>query len=149
MPTNLPRRVGWRERVALPDLDLKLVRAKLDTGARTSALGVTELTTRQTPDGQEWADFVVRAGPKAVVIDCSARVVDTREVRDSSGGQTMRPFIETRLVLGAESWVIELGLTARETMRFPMLIGRRGMRGLCIDPAGAYLCGHPAQIQSK
>lgn len=127
----------------MPDLGVHVVRAKLDTGARTSAIGVTKLATRQAPDGQQWAHFVLRAAPRAAAIDCSAPVVDTREVRDSGGRQTMRLFIETRLVLGAENWVIELGLTARETMRFPMLIGRRGMRDLCVDPAGAYLCGRP------
>ncbi|WP_111745917.1 ATP-dependent zinc protease family protein [Salinisphaera orenii] len=137
------RCVGWREYIALPDLETGVMRAKFDTGARTSAIGVMGLTTRIGADGRRWAFFELRPRIKARVIQCSAPLVDERDVRDASGAESARLFIETRLVLGADCWSIELGLAQRETMRFPMLIGRRGMRGICVDPAGGYLRGPP------
>lgn len=138
-----PKRVGWRERVALPDFGINVLRAKMDTGARTSAIGVMDLVIKPDDDARGWAFFKLRPRVRSHAVQCSAPLVDERHVRDARGTELSRLFIKTRLVLGAEIWTIELGLAARETMRFPMLIGRRGMQNLCIDPAAGYLCGRP------
>lgn len=136
-------RVGWRERVALPALGVKSLRAKLDTGARTSAIGVLNPTTCRADDNRRWALFQLRPHSKARLVECAAPVVDERAVRAAGGAESVRLFIQTELMLASEVWSIELGLARRDTMRFPMLIGRRSMSGLCVDPADGYLCGRP------
>ncbi|MEO0998708.1 MAG: RimK/LysX family protein [Pseudomonadota bacterium] len=137
--------VGWREWIALPDLALPRLKAKVDTGARTSALHTFELDPYR--DGGE---LRVRFGmhPKqrnaTEVVYADAAVTDRRTVSDSGGHREERFVITTDVELGGRRWPIELTLTDRDTMLFRMLLGRSAMNGrLCVDPSLSYCCGRP------
>lgn len=135
--------IGWREWLGLPDLGLPAIRAKVDTGARTSALHV-EYSEVELRDGVEWVRFGMRAKRLGRVRDCAAIVTDRREVTDSSGNRTLRLFIRTTVQLGSQCYPIELNLTRRHEMLFPMLLGRTALAGRwTIDPAGSFLQGRP------
>ncbi len=135
-------RVGWREWLALPALDVPAVKAKLDTGARTSALHVVDLETLETQDGLQ-VRFVLHPLRKRPQIErvCQAPVIDQRVVRDSGGHQERRYVIRTPVRLGQRQWPIELTLTNRDNMLFRMLLGRTAMQGLVIDPQQSYRYG--------
>lgn len=139
--------VGWREWVALPEIGLLAVRAKVDTGAATSALHAFDIRTERD-GGALMARFRAKPvhKPAKLVVECVAPVVDEREVTSSSGHSEHRIVIGTQLRLGmkadAPSWDIEVTLTDRRLLRFPMLLGREAMEGyLLVDPAASYLLG--------
>ncbi len=137
--------LGWREWLALPDLGIPAIKAKLDSGARSSALHVEALEEFQR-DGVDWVRFkldpITRSRKRARWVE--ARLSDRREVTDSGGGVSLRPFIRTDVVIGGERLSIEINLTNRRAMLFPMLLGRTAMSGRhCIDPALSYVLGEP------
>ncbi|GIX35164.1 MAG: ribosomal protein S6 modification protein [Lysobacteraceae bacterium] len=133
--------LGWREWLALPDLGLHRVRAKVDTGARSSALHV-ESSRTFTDRGTEWVRFTIRPDSRRDCLEAVAPVHDRRWVTDSGGHRTQRVFIRTTLRLGGRSWPIELNLTGRRGMLFPMLLGRTALAGRCrVDPGGSFLLG--------
>lgn len=138
--------LGWREWLALPDLDIALIKAKVDTGARTSCLH-TFRTEPYTLDGQRRVKFWVHPEQHNLhqVVECDAEVIDERSVTDSGGHKELRLVIETRVLLGDQIWPIEMTLTNRDTMRFRMLLGRTAMAGRCtVLPEASYLAGNPA-----
>lgn len=134
--------IGWREWLALPALGVPAVKAKIDTGARTSALHVQELETF-TVNGQRRVRFVLhplrRRGD--IGIACSADLIDERIVSDSGGHRELRQVICTPVRLGENEWPVEITLTNREDMLFRMLLGRTAMHSLVVDPERSYLCG--------
>ena len=136
--------IGWREWVSLPDLQVPGIKAKIDTGARTSALHTAEYECFEDEHGQTWVRYILHPLKKrgACLRQGQARVTAFREVKDSGGHIEKRPFIETRVCLGDCEWLIELSLTNREQMRFRMLIGRKGLEGhFLVNPAKSYLIG--------
>ncbi len=137
--------VGWREWVALPDLCLDHIKAKVDTGARTSCLHAFEIDPFEDK-GVEMVRFLMHPIQKRVdiVTECFAPVVDKRQVSDSGGHKEQRFVISTRMVLGASEWDIEMTLTSRDEMMFRMLLGRTAMENrILVDPAASYLTGVP------
>ena len=135
--------LGWREWVGLNDLNLPAIKAKIDTGARTSALHAFELEP-VLENGIERIRFKIHPQQKnnEVVISCIADIADQREVRDSGGHVETRWVIVSNLTIGKLSWPIELTLTSRDDMRFRMLIGRRAMKNrIVVDPTRSYLVG--------
>ena len=136
-------KLGWREWVSLPELGLNAIKAKVDTGARTSALHAFELR-RFEEGGVACVEFKMHPRQRDVntVVVCTADVVDERVVRDSGGHRETRCVIETPLTIGGESWPIEVTLTSRDDMLFRMLLGRNAIRGhATVDPSRSYLAG--------
>jgi hypothetical protein len=138
-------RVGWREWLALPDLGILHIKAKIDTGARTSALHAFYVHPYRRK-GVLRVRFMVHPLQKRkdIVISCDAEVIDRRWVSDSGGHRERRYCIGTRVELGGFTWPIEMTLTDRDTMLFRLLLGRTALaRRFVIDPARSYLCGAP------
>jgi len=135
--------IGWREWLALPELGIQAIKAKVDTGARTSALHTFGLEPFEI-DGTLKVKFGVLPlqGRKDIAIHCEADVVDHRRVTSSAGQSEMRYVILTTVAIGEYRWPIELTLTSRRSMRFRMLLGRAAISGLqLVDPAKSYLTG--------
>lgn len=142
---STPEAVGWREWVALPDLGVAHVKAKLDTGARTSALHAFDLT-EFTRDGADWVRFSVHPWQrsKADAVPVEHPVHDRRTVRSSTGHEQERVVIRTPITLLGRSVVAELTLTRRDEMGFRMLVGREALRqGFLVDSGRSYRGGRP------
>ena len=138
-----PLKIGWREWVALPELDVRAIKAKIDTGARTSALHAYHIEPFRRA-GALWLRFELHPMQRseAMKVVCEARAADERMVRNSGGGVERRYVIRTSLRLGEEVWPIELALTNRDQMGFRMLLGRTALQGRAlIEPGRSYLLG--------
>lgn len=131
--------IGWREWLALPQLNIDRIKAKIDTGARTSSLHAYFIEP-YTENGQQMVRFGVHPRQKRHDIDiiCHAPVNDYRQVTDSGGHREMRYVINTQLLLGSQTHTIELTLSNRERMTFRMLLGRSAVRGLLVAPDRSY-----------
>jgi len=137
--------LGWREWIHFIDLPLPPIKAKVDTGARTSCLHAFEVSSFDR-DGSKWVRFSVHPDQRNtdIVAVCEAPASDRRQVSDSGGHRELRWVIETRVLIAGQEQSIELTLTDRDTMRFRMLLGRSAMKGrFSVDPARSYLHGKP------
>ena len=135
--------LGWREWVGLPALGIRQIKAKVDTGARTSALHAFQVRSF-VESGRERVEFLMHPVQKDndTVVTCVADVLDKRVVTDSGGHKEERFVIKTDLVIGKYSWPIEITLTSRDDMLFRMLLGRSAIKKLArVDPARSYLVG--------
>lgn len=142
---GMPLTIGWREWVGLPGLGIGAVRAKIDTGARTSTLHADQVVPFKT-EGGEFVRFRVRPDKRRRrAIECVAPLIDRRGIRDSGGRVEVRHVIATQLSIGNRSWSVELTLTNRDSMSFRMLVGRAAIRGRYrVDPGASYLMGRTA-----
>jgi len=137
--------LGWREWISLDEWGIDHLKAKVDTGARTSSLHAFGLETFDR-DGVGWVRFEIhpwqRSESNSVVAE--SRVVDTRPVKSSSGQVEERPIIHTPVTIAGRSIEVELTLTNRDEMGFRMLLGRQAVRGrFLVDPGASYLGGRP------
>ncbi|MBD0269240.1 MAG: ATP-dependent zinc protease [Cyanobacteria bacterium Co-bin8] len=133
--------IGWREWVALPELGITGVKAKIDTGARSSAIHAFDVETFQA-QGQSMVRFKVHPLQRDSVYVVTAEVplLDERVVRDSGGHSQLRAVIETPVDLNGQLWPIELTLTNRDVMGFRMLLGRQAIRHrFLVDSGRSYL----------
>lgn len=132
--------IGWREWIFLPELLDLPINAKVDTGARTSAIHAFDVRTFDE-DGEPWVEFRLHPVQRQRHPDtrCVARVLDQRHVTSSSGHKQLRIVIATTALIGGVRWPIELTLTDRDQMGFRMLLGREGLRRrFVVDPAKSY-----------
>ncbi|QIM20582.1 ATP-dependent zinc protease [Phycicoccus sp. HDW14] len=136
---------GWREWVSLPGVGVPWVKAKLDTGARSSAIHAFDLE-ETTREGERWVRFSVHPWQKSDedAVDVECPVLDTREVRSSSGHSEERLVVALDLTLVGRTLPVEVTLARRDEMGFRMLVGREALRqGYAVDPGASYLGGRP------
>lgn len=139
------RRVGWREWVAIPELGIDSIKAKVDTGAKTSSLHAFRLKRFQQ-DGKEFVRFEVhpRQRKSKPSVTCECPVHEFRKVRSSSGHQELRPVILTEVEVAGERYRVEITLANRDAMGFRMLLGRQALRRrFVVDSGISYFGGKP------
>lgn len=137
--------IGWREWVSLPELGNVILKAKIDTGARTSSLHAWNLALLNE-NGEEYVTFelhpIQRDNRKAA--KCMAPLIDRRIIKSSTGHRQQRFVISTLAQVGQHRWPIELSLTRRDEMGFRMLLGRAAIREhFLINPGKSFLAGMP------
>lgn len=142
-PHHSSTTAGWREWASLPGIGVPWIKAKLDTGARTSALHAFDIEELRR-DGEDWVRFGVRPWQEseedAVTVECP--VHDRRRVRSSSGHTQERIVVLMDLVLLGRTVTAEMTLSNRDQMGFRMLIGREALRhGFLVDPGESFLGG--------
>jgi hypothetical protein len=137
-------KIGWVEWLSLPELKVSLIKAKIDTGARTSALHTFKIEPFQK-DSNEWVRFWVHPNQddslNEVVCECPLK--DQRSVTNSGGSTESRYVIETLVKIADKSWPIEITLTNRDEMKFRMLLGRQAMQDLEVQPSRQYIQKRP------
>ena len=130
-------KIGWQEWVALPGLKIPAVKAKIDTGAKTSALHAFDIKPF-TKGKKKYVRFNVNPlqGDKTIFIACSCPIFDIRNVMSSNAQVEERYVIKSMLCLGSQKWEIELTLSNRDPLRFRMLLGREALCSkVIIDPS--------------
>jgi hypothetical protein len=132
--------IGWEEWLALPALGLPAIKAKVDTGAKTSALHAFMIEPF-TDSGRSLVRFGIHPipGREDIEVFCTSPLVDRREVTSSNGDKEARYVITTPVTMGQRTWDIEVTLTNREGMAYRMLLGRQAIRdGMLVDPAASF-----------
>lgn len=136
--------IGWKEWVSLPAIHIPAIKAKIDTGARTSALHTYQME-RLSKDGKDIVRFNIHPLQKNTdnLIACESEILDMRTVKDSGGHKEERIFIQTSVSIHEKTWDIEISLTCRENMLFRMLLGRTALvsGGMIVSPELKYTAG--------
>ena len=133
--------IGWRENLTLPQLNINRIKAKIDTGARSSALHAFDIE-ELSKNGKSIIRFRVHPLQKSddITIIAEAPLIEYREIKNSGGTVELRPVVKTEISLKKKKWAIELTLTNRELMGFRMLLGREAVRNkFLVDPGKSYL----------
>ncbi|MFQ6550152.1 ATP-dependent zinc protease [Aestuariibius sp. 2305UL40-4] len=132
--------IGWMEMIDLPDLGLEDLKTKIDTGARTSALHATDIRTF-TRDGAPWIAFMADSGHGLCDRPIEAPIHEQREIKNTSGIPEERYIIRTKMGLGKRRWTIDLSLSDRTNMTFPMIVGRAALKNhaIAVHTRRAYL----------
>lgn len=136
--------MGWREWLDLPELGIQYIKAKIDTGARSSALHAFHIEPFRH-QGKQMIRFCVHPYQRDshYTVTAEAELLEWRQVRNSGGIDQVRPVIKTIVELGEHQWPIELTLTNRDVMGFRMLLGREALRRrFLVNPARSYLLSH-------
>lgn len=138
--------IGLREWIGLPELGIDKIRAKVDSGAKTSALHASDIETF-IRDGETWVRFNAHTGtPRAPNdVQCEARLINYRKVKSSNGHIEERHVIRTPMVLGDQCWPVDFTLTCRKSMRYRILIGCSAMLDgqLVINPGLRFVQDQP------
>ena len=139
--------VGWAEWIAIPELGIPYIAAKIDTGARTSCLH-TFSAEPFSRDGETWLRFGLHPikGDNNIEIWRELKAVDQRNVTDSGGHTEERWVVETDVIIGGNTYRIDMTLTNRDTMAYRMLLGRTAMKDqIRVNPGSKWLAGKPTQ----
>lgn len=143
--------LGSEEWCSFPEIGIPTIKARVDSGAKTSALHAINIAPF-IKDGNNWVKFDINPIQNNVktIIHCEAPLIDKRIVKSSSGFREQRYVIQTQLDIGHTKWVIEMTLTNRDSMGFRMLLGREAMSGrVLVDPEQKYLLGQPSPENLK
>ncbi|MFP7569530.1 ATP-dependent zinc protease [Marivita sp. S2033] len=132
--------IGWHECISLPELGLKDFAVKVDTGAKTTALHADDIETFMR-DGKKWVRFRSPDIPGLPQRTCEFPVFTKRDITNTSGTPESRIVIRTPMILAGRRWKIDISLTDRGTMRFPLILGRRALRRhkIVVHPGKSYL----------
>jgi hypothetical protein len=133
--------IGWREFVTLPQLKIGRIKAKIDTGARSSAIHAFNIQER-SQNGKKIIRFEIHPLQRddQTIITTEAELLEYRKIRNSGGTAQFRPVIKTNIEVGKYTWAIELSLTNRDVMGFRMLLGRQAVRNkFLVDPGRSFL----------
>jgi hypothetical protein len=149
--TNTPRGftlIGWHECISLPALGLHDFAVKVDTGAKTTALHAEQIETF-VREGAKWVRFRCPDVPGQQVRMCEFPVHTKRAITNTSGKPETRIVIRTPMVLAGRRWSIDISLTDRGKMRFPLILGRRALRrrNIAVDPGHSYLVSSKPQLE--
>ncbi|PIR00986.1 MAG: hypothetical protein COV66_03930 [Nitrospinae bacterium CG11_big_fil_rev_8_21_14_0_20_45_15] len=131
--------VGWREWVSFPELDIQTIKAKIDTGARTSALHVSNIKINRQSNK---VSFTIHPAQRQhyPVVKATALMVDERPIKSSNGESSIRPVIKTKLEIGTQIYDIELTLVNRDVMGFRLLLGRSAVKNhYLVNPGQSFL----------
>lgn len=142
---------GWREWIALPDLEVSWVKAKLDTGARTSSIHAWDVT-HFVRDDADWVRFQIHPWQRSDLdaVDVDLPIVDRRIVRSSTGHEEERLVVRTTIRVLDRDLAAELTLTNRDDMGFRMLVGREALRGsILVDPGRSYVGPRPSRATRR
>lgn len=143
--------IGWREFVSLPDLGIPAIKAKVDTGARSSSLHAFEMEMFRK-ENLDYVRFKIHPWQRSSQreIEVETPVFDIRNVKSSSGETSLRPVIVTLVEMMGEAWPIEITLANRDEMGFRMLLGREAIRGrMLVDSGNSYFGGTPRRKKKK
>ncbi len=135
--------IGGEEWCAFSGLNIPAIKARVDSGAKTSAIHASNIQ-KFSRKGEKWVSFEVHPiqDTRRITIRCEAKVIDHRNVKSSSGIIEKRYVIQSAMSLGAHEWNIELTLANRDSMGFRMLLGREAMENrVLVDPANSFLMG--------
>ncbi|MBS1271445.1 MAG: hypothetical protein MAGBODY4_00576 [Candidatus Marinimicrobia bacterium] len=144
--------IGWREWISLPEMNIDHIKAKIDTGARTSALHVHNIKVLEELDDGYKLRITIHPVQRSRVNEITVEVLahDMRNVKSSVGHEQHRYVIETPVKIGDRTFPIEITLTNRDAMGFRMLLGRSALRqGFLVNPKKSYLSGKPEVIRRK
>ncbi len=135
--------IGWCELVDIPSLGLRDIRAKMDSGAVTSAIHASRVKPFDK-DGVEWVEFWFRAKAGDRPVRLAAPVLEQRTVKSSNGLKQQRYVIAAQLCMGKLCWNGQLTLADRRAMVFPVLVGRRALkRGFLVNSSKRWMLGKP------
>ena len=151
LPKKNKIRIGWEEWCSFPELGLPAIKAKIDTGARTSSLHAFDIEQFEK-NGQSFVRFKINPLQRNTTLTktCVGLLVDQRQVKSSIGAKERRVVIRTLIQVGKKKWEIDLTLTNRHLMRFRMLLGRRAIRkGFVVYPGKSMLRGKLDQSAIK
>ena len=143
--------LGSEEWCSFPELGIPAIKARVDSGAKTSALHAINIAPF-VKDSENWVKFDINPiqNNLKTVIHCEAKLIDKRIVKSSSGFREQRYVIQTQLKIGDDIWAIEMTLTNRDSMGFRMLLGREAMSGrILVDPEQKYLLGQTSTESLK
>lgn len=141
--------IGWREWASLPELNVPIIKVKIDTGARTSALHAYEIKVIEEGD-KKFAEFIIHPiqANDEICIKSRAEIVDIRYIKSSNGQKQLRLVVRSLIKIGDYIKKIDITLTNRDIMRHRMLLGREAMKGLLINPAKSYCRGKISNRQA-
>lgn len=142
--------VGWREWASLPMLNTPLIKVKIDTGAKTSALYADDLKILDMSN-KKYAKFIIHPlqQNKSITRCAIAEVIDSRIVRSSNGYKEERVVIRSPIKIGDHYWDIDITLTKRDIMCYRMLLGREAMKYLLVSPSKSYCQGKVPSNKAK